>query len=119
MKHHLVHKWRQEGELWAKRRWRIGEMLHSNLNGTFTAEGAVSTEPLIDNNCQGILVAFRARFAANLLRSHIMDGAGGINGGHRGRTMRKSHNAEIAQEERAIGIEQHIFRLDIAVNQFA
>ena len=47
-----------------------------------------------------------------------MYGTSGIDRGHRGCAVHEGHNAEIAQEERTIGIEQHIFRLDITMNQF-
>ncbi len=91
-------------------------MLRCHL-GHHALKRALAAEPLVDHHAQRILIAGRARVRLNLLRRHI---------GHRAdhllrvlvaRTLRDNRDAKIREQYRVAPIQQHILRLDVAVNQ--
>ena len=98
-------------------RWWGG---HQVLGKDFR-EGAIkrefSTEPLIDDYTQCILVAGRTRMFLDLLRGHVGDGANGRLGRHRGGAVSNRRNAEVAEDDLIAPSNEQVLRLDIPMNE--
>src|SRR6266852_21377 len=77
----------------------------------------ISTEPFIDNDAQGIVVAGGAGFALDLFGRHIRDRADHVLRALVARTLRDESEAEVAEQDIVVSSQQHVFRLHIAVDQ--
>jgi hypothetical protein len=91
-------------------------MLHGNF-GDGAMERATPTEPFVDRDAQGILVAGRSRFALDLFRSHIGEGAGHDLCPLRGGLMGNGGNAEVGEHHFMVSAQQHILRLHVTMNE--
>src|SRR5712692_2617260 len=89
-------------------------------------EGAISREPFIDDNTQGVLIAGRAWMRLDLFGCHVGNSSSrilnmlnmlnmlGIQGAG---ILGQDGYTKVAQQYLMIASEQHILRLDVAVNQ--
>jgi hypothetical protein len=92
-------------------------MLAGNL-GERPLKRATACQPFVDHDAQRILITDRARFALDLLRSHIGDRANDILGKLVARTLGHRGNAKVADQNLVVGSQQHVLRLDISMDQF-
>ena len=81
-------------------------------------EGPAAGEQLEQRDAEGVEVGGRRRFvAADLLRAHVGWGADGEAGaGQAGVGVERAEQPEVGQLGGAVGGEQHVRRLDVAVN---
>src|SRR5947208_16052801 len=92
------------------------------LGGYFTErplKGTISTQPLVDDNPQRILVAGRAWLALELLRGHIVNSSGHILLSQRSRAMSDLDEAKITEQDFVVPPQQDVLRLDITMDQFS
>src|SRR5437868_1576683 len=80
-------------------------------------EGTITSQPLVDYNGQGILIAGRARSPLDLLRGHIGHGTDDILCALVTRTLCYQCDAEIAHQYLILSPQQHVFWLHIAMHQ--
>src|SRR5579859_11396 len=93
-------------------------MLYCYL-GRGAEKGALAAEPLVDNDAQRVLIAGRARFPHDLLRSHIRDGASSFLRIQRTATMGDRSDAKVTQPDLIGWTQQEIIWFDISMDQFA
>src|SRR5437879_4030067 len=94
-------------------------MLQHNLQGS-PLEGKSASKPLIDDNSQRILVTGWTRFSPALLRGHVCWCACCLRlQAHQGTLLQHLSNTKVAQQDGAVSSQEHIFRLDIAVDNTA
>lgn len=74
-------------------------------------------QPLINDNAKGILVTGRAWFPLDLFRGHIGYRANDFLGELVARALSHGSNAKIAEQDPVVWAEEHVLRLDIAVNE--
>src|SRR5690348_11688317 len=90
-------------------------MLQANRHGVSSDEGRLACEQLVSDTGQSVLVASTAGDALKLLWSHIQRGANYVN--VLGFSIIEKHcDAEIGNHRVAFGVEQDVFRLEIAVD---
>src|SRR5438105_13537308 len=82
-------------------------------------ERALSAEPLIGHNPEGILIAGKSGFALYLLGSHIGPRASMLLRTERFRRGSEQCDAEVAQQHLLILVEQHILWFDIPMDEIA
>src|SRR5437764_1194610 len=80
---------------------------------------ALATQPFVDDYPQCILVACWTWVSLDLLGSHVRQGARCPLGTNieRGRAMGDGGNAKVREQHLLSSSQQHIFWLDIAVNE--
>ena len=95
-------------------------MLTDDLNEG-PLEGTLSTEPFVDDDPQGILVAGRSWFAPDLFGSHIGDGAchSLLLRPLRDGAVDDSGDAKVTEPDFVVFIQQHVLWLDVAMDQLA
>src|SRR6266849_7006225 len=81
-------------------------------------KGALPTQPLVHDDSEGILVTGRSRVLLNLLGGHIGKGAHGSFYTERASTMGDCGQAKVTEQHLLAPSQQHILRLDIAMNEF-
>src|SRR2546428_13769613 len=82
-----------------------------------TAERALSTEPFIDHDAQRILITRRARFALQLFGCHIGQRTSSLARYLRASALFHQYQSEVTEQNLVVYPQQHVFRLDIAVNK--
>src|SRR2546429_5589497 len=80
-------------------------------------EGTISSEPLVGDDPQGVMVTGTAWFALKLLRSHIGSGACNLLGALVAGTLGHQSNAKITERERVAPIKQYILWLHVTMDQ--
>src|SRR5438876_12235571 len=75
-----------------------------------------STEPFVDYHAQSILIAGWQWAALNLFGCHIARGSSNLIGTRLTRRLSNKRNAKVTQQHLVTSPHQHIFRLDIAVD---
>src|SRR5215472_329651 len=80
-------------------------------------KGTVSTEPLVDDDAQGILIAGWAWMSLDLFRSHICNRSSYILCMLVAGTLSHQGNAKVTEQDLAASPKQHILWLDIAVDK--
>src|SRR5438094_508849 len=78
---------------------------------------AFTGEPLINHDCEGILIAAPTRLALNLFWSHISCCANHLLGALIARTLGNQSNAKITEQDLLVLTQQHVLRLNVAMNQ--
>ena len=91
-------------------------MLHGDF-GEGAAKRAISTEPFVDHDAKGIVVAGRTGMGLDLFGSHGGNGARHVFGILVARTLCDQGNAEVTEQEVAVATDEHVFGLDIPVDQ--
>src|SRR5258708_35990052 len=81
-------------------------------------EGALAAQPFVDDNPQGILVAGRTWFALVLLRRHIGRSASLILCALERSTVEDDGNPKITEQKLIVESDEHILRLDVAMDHF-
>jgi len=67
--------------------------------GKRAVEGTISPEPLINDDCQGVLVTGRARLALDLLGGHVSNGPGHVICVLVARALGDEGNAKITEQD--------------------
>src|SRR5579859_7620446 len=80
-------------------------------------KGATTTDPLIDDDAQGVLIAGRTGFPLDLLRSHVGNSPYDILGTLVARTLCRCSNTKVAQQDLIAPPYQHILWLDISMDK--
>src|SRR5690348_12044622 len=80
------------------------------------AKWPLATKPLIDHYAQGVLVTGRSRLALYLLGCHIGDGSSGLQYLLRVSTLGEDSQAKVTQQNFIVSPQQHVLRLDVAVD---
>src|SRR5258708_2391502 len=93
-------------------------MLILDVNGIALAKRRLATEPFIDHDPKSILIAGLLRFASALLGSHIIGCSSCVIGtSERGPSSPREHgNPKVAQSQFSLPTNQHIVRLDVAMD---
>lgn len=93
-------------------------VLVAKLDKVPFGEGRRATEPFVDGDAKCVLVAGLLRFPSELFRGHVegsaADTIGGLEGGATG--FGEDGDAEVAEQEFAVPPNEHIFGLDVAVD---
>src|SRR5258708_6323185 len=90
-------------------------MLHSNLcKGAI--KGTLATEPFIDDNAQRVLITCWAGMRFDLLGSHVGNGSSHIVWLLEARALGYQGNAKVAEHHLVVWPEQHVFWLDVSMN---
>src|SRR6266699_1083317 len=93
-------------------------MLHRNLcKGAM--KGTLATEPFVDDNAQRVLITCRARMRFNLLGSHVSNGSSHIVWLLVARALCYQGNAKVTEHHLIVWPEQHVFWLDVSMNNLA
>ncbi len=79
-------------------------------------EKALTAEPFVGDNSEGILIAGKGGFALQLLRRHIQGGASPLLRAEQFRGGSKQGEAEIAEQDVLVEVQQDVLGLDIAVD---
>src|SRR5579883_852739 len=80
-------------------------------------KGTVSTQPFVDDNAQGILIARRSRFPLNLFWRHVGDCSHYILRILVTRTLSDQGHTKITQQNFVFSPKQHVFWFYIAMDQ--
>src|SRR5215831_20796675 len=94
-------------------------MLRGDCKKGSPGKGALAAQPLIDHHCQRVLVTGQAWVAPNLLRRNIANRADNLLSGNRECPWGHNSYAKIRKQHLVASAEQHILRLDIAMNHLA
>src|SRR5579872_4216698 len=86
--------------------------------GERACEGNAAAEPFVDDNSQGVLIAGGSRVSLNLFGGHVGDCAYNLLRTLEARTLHDDGYAEIAQENFVAPPDEHVFGLDVAVDEF-
>src|SRR5260370_23992292 len=102
--------------------------------GKRAVRGAIPAEPFIDDDAKGVLIASRAGMRMHLFWGHVGNGSGGVLLTallHRAVTHIRATtrvagpeglvydcDAEVAEQNLVIASQQHVLRLDVAMDQF-
>ena len=89
-------------------------LMHQMRHNSF--KGALTTEPFVDDNSQGILVSRGNRFPPPLLWSHIACCANRILGSLGVWIVSHHGNAKVAEQNLVVCAKEHVLRLDVAVD---
>ena len=92
-------------------------MLHHHL-AERAFKRAASTQPFVDHHPQGVLVTGCTRVPLDLLRSHIGQCAHRLLRAQRGTAVRQGGQPKVREQHLLLPSQQHILRLDIAVDEF-
>src|SRR5437899_11127349 len=90
-------------------------MLHGNL-GKGAMEGTLATEPFIDDNAQRVLITCRAGVRFDLLGGHVSNSSSQITWLLVTRALGHQGNAKVTEHHLIVWPEQHVFWLDISMN---
>src|SRR5258706_5430482 len=93
--------------------------------GKRAVKGAIPAEPFIDDDAKGVLIASRAGMRLHLFWGHVGNGSSGVlltAPLHRAVTRPEGLvydcDAEVAEQNLVIASQQHVLRLDVAMDQF-
>ncbi len=81
-------------------------------------ERRLSTQPLIDHDAQGILIAGGTWFTSELLRGHIGDGPGCLQDRLRTCALEDDGTVKFGEQDFIVVPQQHALRFDVAMDQF-
>src|SRR4249920_2539939 len=116
--HHLFYLGRKAGNLLSKG-GRSNELLLGGNLCKGAMKGTLATEPFIDDNAQRVLITCRAGMRFDLLGSHVGNGSGYIVWLLEARALGYQGNAKVAEHHLVVRPEQHVFWLDISMNNLA
>src|SRR6266516_4412386 len=114
--HYFLNSWGNRRYLFAQLSWRRKQMLACYLSKR-SMKRTVSCEPFINNDTQRVLITGRNGLAMKLLRSHVGNCTNHLLRILVARTLRDKGYAEITEQHFIVLTYQHIFRLDIAMNE--
>ena len=80
-------------------------------------EGTLSGEPFVDDDAQRVLIAGLARLAPQLFGGHVVSRAAQLLQALLARALRDEGEAKIAQQDVVAPPQQHVIRLDIAMDK--
>ena len=86
--------------------------------GKCAVKGPVSAQPLVGDDGQRILVTGGTWVRLNLFGGHVGDGADGFLCELSACTLRDHGDAEVAEQNFPVAPQQHILRLDVAMDDF-
>ncbi len=78
----------------------------------------LSTQPLIDHDAQGILIAGGTWFTSELLRGHIGNGSGRLQGRLRTCALDDDGTVKFGEQDLIVVPQQQALRFDITMDQF-
>src|SRR5579863_1439275 len=83
-----------------------------------TLKREATTEPFVDDDAEGILVAGRSWVSLNLFRGHVGYRAGDLLCTLETRALHNDSYTEITQQNFVVTPNQHVFGLDVTVDEF-
>src|SRR5260370_8363424 len=113
--HHLLDRRWDRGDLLKQRRRGNSELLAEYL---ISLKRRLATEPFIRHDRERVLIARRAGLTLDMLRSHVRRCASEIERLQRRGVVSGHRDAKVTEQHLVIAAQQHILRLDIAVDQF-
>jgi hypothetical protein len=117
LKDHGFDTLRKARQLVRERRRGCQDVLATDF-GERAREGGMTTEPFVHHNGQGILIGGRDRFPHELFRGHIGDGASNFLRALVARTVCDNGDAKVAEQNVLVGRNEHIFGLNITMDNF-
>src|SRR5579859_4151351 len=100
-------------------RWRWSQAMFGGNLGEGPHERWLSAEPFIDHHSKSILIRGWTWMRLDLFGCHVGDRAYRILGMIVARTLRHDSDAKVREQDLSLLTQQHVFRLDITVDQFA